>query len=196
MKTKVLFSVAVFLLAGLYVNAQIKYKADVTNSKITWLGKKITGEHSGTIDLSDGEFTINKDMLTKANFQIDMTSIKNLDLTDEGYKAKLEGHLKSDDFFGVEKFPKATFFLDKAVKIQKGNTFIGGKITIKGVTQTIVFKAVIVDTPEGKRIYANLTIDRTKFNLKYGSGSFFDNLGDKTIYDDFNVTLNLLMKKL
>jgi polyisoprenoid-binding protein YceI len=195
MKKKLILSIAIILISGLFVNAQTKFKADLKNSKITWLGKKITGEHTGTIDLSSGEFTINNDMITKANFQIDMTSLKNTDMTDEEYRTKLEGHLKSDDFFGVDKFPKASFVMDKATKIMKGTTFVNGKITIKGVTQPITIKAVITDTPEGKRIYANITIDRTKFNLKYGSGSFFDNLGDKTIYDDFNVTLNLLMKK-
>lgn len=195
MKKNILISITI-LSMGLLVNAQAKYKADITNSTITWLGKKITGEHNGTINLSDGEYTITNNKLTKAIFQIDMKSIKNLDLTDESYKAKLEGHLKSDDFFGVDKFPKATFVMDKPVIIQKGTTFISGKITIKGVTQPIVIKTVITDTPEGQRIYANFTIDRTKFNLKYGSGSFFDNLGDKTIYDDFNITLNLLMKKI
>src|ERR1035437_4765545 len=101
MKRKVLLSVAMFLLAGLFVNAQTIYKADLTNSKITWIGKKITGEHNGTINLASGEFTVNNDVMSKVSFEIDMKSLKDLDLTDEGYKAKLEGHLKSDDFFGV-----------------------------------------------------------------------------------------------
>ncbi len=195
MKTKTLFTIAILLVTTLFVNAQTKYKADLTNSKITWVGKKITGEHTGTINLSDGEYTITKEVMTKASFQIDMKSIKDLDLTDEGYKAKLEGHLKSDDFFGVDKFPIASFVLDKPSLIKKGTSYINGKITIKGVTQPVIIKAVITDTPDGQRIYANITIDRTKFNLKYGSGSFFDNLGDKTIYDDMNISLNLLMKK-
>ncbi|NVN95062.1 MAG: YceI family protein [Bacteroidetes bacterium] len=194
MKKNIILSI-VIVLAGLMANAQTKYKADLTNSKITWLGKKITGEHNGTINLSDGEYIVTNNKLSKAVFKIDMKSIKDLDLTDEGYKAKLEGHLKSDDFFGVEKFPTASFVMDKTILIQKGTTFISGNITIKGVTQPIVIKTVITETPEGQRIYANITIDRTKFNLKYGSGSFFDNLGDKTIYDDFNISLNLLMKK-
>jgi len=194
MKKNIILSI-VIVLAGLMANAQTKYKADISNSKITWLGKKITGEHNGTINLSDGEYIVTNNKLSKAVFKIDMKSIKDLDLTDEGYKAKLEGHLKSDDFFGVEKFPTASFVMDKTILIQKGTTFISGNITIKGVTQPIVIKTVITETPEGQRIYANITIDRTKFNLKYGSGSFFDNLGDKTIYDDFNISLNLLMKK-
>jgi polyisoprenoid-binding protein YceI len=133
MKKKLILSIAIILISGLFVNAQTKFKADLKNSKITWLGKKITGEHSGTIDLSNGEFTINNDMITKANFQIDMTSLKNTDMTDEEYRTKLEGHLKSDDFFGVDKFPKASFVMDKATKIMKGTTFVNGKITIKGV---------------------------------------------------------------
>ena len=196
MKKKILLSVALFLVAGLFVNAQTTYKADLTNSKITWVGKKITGEHNGTIALASGEFIVDKDMLSKAKFEIDMNSLKDLDLTDEGYKAKLEGHLKSDDFFGVEKFPKATFVIDKATKIMKGITTIKGKLTIKGVTQTIEFKSVISNTPDGYKIWANVTVDRTKFGLKYGSGTFFDNLGDKTIYDEFYLSLNLMMKKL
>jgi polyisoprenoid-binding protein YceI len=195
MKKTILSIIAIFLLAGMSVNAQTIYKADVANSKVNWIGKKITGEHNGTIALTSGEFTITNDVISKATFVIDMTSIKCLDLTDEGYRAKLEGHLKSDDFFGVDKFPKATFVIDKVVKIQKGNTFVRGKITIKGVSQPIEIKAVITNTAEGYRIYANFTIDRTKFGLKYGSGSFFDSLGDKTIYDDFNISLNILMKK-
>jgi polyisoprenoid-binding protein YceI len=162
---------------------------------MSWTGKKITGEHHGSINLASGEITVKNDMIMKANFQIDMTSIKNIDLTDDGYKAKLEGHLKSDDFFGVEKFPKASFVMEKLVKIQKGNTFITGKMTIKGVTQPITFKAVITQTADEVKIYADITIDRTKFNIKYGSGSFFDNLGDKTIYDEFTVNLNVSMKK-
>ncbi len=195
MKKKIFITTAIVLFTGLFLNAQTIYRADIANSKITWLGKKVTGEHTGTINLADGEITVNKDMLTKASFVIDMNSLKSTDMSDEGYRAKLDGHLKSDDFFGVEKFPKASFVMDKAVKIQKGTTFVNGKITIKGTTLPMNVKVVITDVPEGKRIFADLTIDRTKFNLRYGSGSFFDNLGDKTIYDDFNVSLNILMKK-
>ncbi len=116
-------------------------------------------------------------------------------MTNAEYREKLEGHLKSDDFFGVATYPKSIFVLDKAVKIEKGITLVDGKITIKGVTQPIVIKAVFSDNGDGMRIYATITIDRSKFNLKYGSGSFFEDLGDKTIYDDFYLTVSILATK-
>jgi polyisoprenoid-binding protein YceI len=195
MKKTILMTLAVVLSAIITSQAQTKYKADPAGSKINWLGKKVTGEHSGTINLSSGEFTINNGMIEKGKFEVDMTTIKCVDLTDEGYRTKLEGHLKSDDFFGVATYPKATFVLDKPVKIEKGITLVKGNMTIKGTTQPVEIKAVFSDSKEGMRIYATLTIDRTKFNVKYGSGSFFEDLGDKTIYDEFYLTVSLLAPK-
>ena len=171
------------------------HRVDIKSSTLEWEAKKVTGQHVGTIAFGESTLIIEKKKITGANLTVDMNTIVNTDLTDSGYNQKLIGHLKSDDFFGVDKFPIASFVLDKTSLIKKGTSYINGKITIKGVTQPIVIKAVITDTPDGQRIYANITIDRTKFNLKYGSGSFFDNLGDKTIYDDMNLGLNLLMKK-
>jgi polyisoprenoid-binding protein YceI len=196
MKKTIFLSIAILLSAVLGVNTQTKYKADVANSKINWVGKKVTGEHTGTINLLSGEFTINNGMIEKARFEVDMTSIKNVDLTDESYRTKLEGHLKSDDFFGVVAYPKATFVLDKPVKIEKGITLVKGNMTIKGITQAVEIKTVFSESADGMRIYATITIDRTKFNVKYGSGSFFENLGDKTIYDEFYLTISLLANKL
>jgi polyisoprenoid-binding protein YceI len=195
MKRTILISAALLLIALYTVNAQTKYKADLTASKISWLGKKVTGEHNGTINLASGEFTLNNGMLEKARFEVDMTSIKNVDQTDEVYRTKLETHLKSDDFFGVVAYPKSIFEVDEPIKIEKGITIVKGNITIKGITQPIEVKTVFSESPDGMKIYATLTIDRTKFNVKYGSGSFFDDLGDKTIYDEFYLTISLLAKK-
>jgi|WetSurMetagenome_2_1015567.scaffolds.fasta_scaffold381292_1 polyisoprenoid-binding protein YceI len=195
MKKTILMTLAVLLSAIITSQAQTKYKADVANSKINWVGKKVTGEHTGTINLASGEFTINNGMIEKGKFEVDMTTIKDVDLTDEVYRAKLEGHLKSDDFFGVVAYPKATFVINKPVKIEKGITTVKGNMTIKGTTQAIDIKAVFSDSKDGMHIYATLTIDRTKFNVKYGSGSFFEDLGDKTIYDEFYLTVSLLAPK-
>lgn len=195
MKSTILLLAVLFTTAVYTVNAQTKYTADPAASKISWLGKKVTGEHTGTINLASGEFTINNGMIEKARFEVDMTTIKNVDLTDEDYRTKLEGHLKSDDFFGVATCPKSTFVLDKPVKIEKGITLVKGKITIKGITQPVEIKTVFSESSDGMRIYATVTIDRSKFNIKYGSGSFIEDLGDKTIYDEFYLTISLLAKK-
>jgi polyisoprenoid-binding protein YceI len=119
-----------------------------------------------------------------------MTSIK-----DEGRDARLEGHLKSDDFFSVEKFPAAKLVLTGSDSFEKGNALVKGDLTIKGITNPIEFKAVMQKKDEGVWYFANIVIDRTKYNVRYGSGSFFDNLGDKTIYDEFKLRVALLVKK-
>jgi polyisoprenoid-binding protein YceI len=193
-KTAVVASIAV-LCFNISLSAQSKYKVDASKSTIVWLAKKVTGEHSGTVALSSGDFTLDKSKnLTEGKFEMDMTTIANKDITNDGMKAKLEGHLKSEDFFSVVKFPKSSFEITSPSKLEKGNILVKGKLTIKGITNPLEFKAVLYSTNDGMRINANITIDRTKYDVRYGSGSFFENLGDKTIYDDFQITLNLLAK--
>ena len=170
------------------------YSIDTKESNVAWVGKKVTGQHNGVVNLKEGVFNVEGGKLTGGSFVIDMTSLVALDLEGE-YKGKLEGHLKSDDFFGVEKYPTATFTITKAVPQGANNYKVVGNITIKGTTEEIQFPAELKEL-DGKLVgTANLTIDRTKFNVKYGSGSFFDNLGDKTIYDNFELTVNVVAKK-
>lgn len=158
---------------------------EVTKGTISWVGKKVTGKHTGTIALKEGNFQMDGDNIIGGRFVIDMKSITVTDLTGES-KGKLEGHLNSDDFFGTSNFPTATLDVTKAKKI--GNTYkIDGNITIKGVTEPISFDLQM----NGNEASAQLTIDRTKFGVRYGSGSFFDNLGDSTIYDNFDLDINL-----
>ena len=125
------------------------------------------------------------DQLVGGEFVVDMTSISNEDLSGDN-RAKLEGHLKSDDFFGVENYPTAKLVITNVVKNE--NTYkVTGDLTIKETTEPITF-----DLEEaGDNFTTTLTIDRSKYNVRYGSGSFFDNLGDKTIYDDFTLDINL-----
>lgn len=169
---------------------------NVAESKVVWLGKKVTGEHTGTIGIAQGNLEFNKDQLSGGSFEIDMTSIANTDLEDQEYKKKLEGHLKSDDFFGVEKFPKATLVIKKA-KHEAGNKYqVKGDITIKGITNAIEFPAEVSIDGSKATASATITIDRSKFEVKYGSGSFFDNLGDKMIYDEFTLEVTLVANNL
>jgi polyisoprenoid-binding protein YceI len=169
----------------------VTYNVDVQQSEITWKGEKIAGAHEGTIQLRDGSLLLEDGKLAGGNFTIDMNTISNTDLEGE-YKGKLEGHLKSDDFFGVEKYPTATLTITK-VEPQSGNTYqITGDLTIKNKTNQIQFPATV--TTQGNRVTADasITVDRSEYDVRYGSDSFFDNLGDKVIYDDFDLQVSLV----
>lgn len=159
---------------------------DVEKSTITWSGKKVTGQHQGTIALKSGMLKFDGNTLTGGTFVIDMTSLLNTDLQGGG-KTKLEGHLKSDDFFGVANHPTATLDITNAKK-QNGNTYaVTGNLSIKGITNPISFN---MDVNESTAT-ASVKVDRTKYGIKYGSASFFDGLKDKAIYDDFDLNVTL-----
>ena len=163
-----------------------KKEIKVENSKVVWKGYKVTGSHEGTIAIKSGYLDFNDEKLTGGTFIIDMSTIISTDLEGE-YKGKLEGHLKSDDFFGVEKFPTATLNFTK-VKSDGKNTYkVTGDITIKGKTETITFNLSVY----GNKANAAIKIDRTKFDVRYGSTSFFDGLKDKAIYDEFDLIADL-----
>lgn len=170
------------------------YKVNGSESSVSWLGEKVTGKHNGSVVLKDGSFTFEDGKLTGGTFTVDMTSITDEDLSGE-YKTKLEKHLKSDDFFGVEKYPTSTFLITSAVPQGPGKYKIIGDITIKGKTEEIRFPANLEEKDGKVTGTANITIDRSKFDVRYGSGSFFDNLGDKTIYDNFELTVNIVAAK-
>ncbi len=196
MKTVRLFTLlALFAFTGLAFTAVVNVSVDTTASQITWKGYKVTGEHAGTIAVKEGNFTYDGTTLTGGNFVIDMTSIACTDLQGE-YAGKLVGHLKSDDFFGVANYPTAKFEITKVVSRGKeGDYKVTGDLTIKDTTKEIRFN-VNVDQSTGVPVAtADITIDRSDFNVKYGSGSFFDNLGDKTIYDEFDLGLKLVGAK-
>ena len=178
--------IATIVLTSSAFTTPIKKKVSITESTINWKGKKITGSsHNGTIDLKEGYFEFENDVLTGGYFEIDMNSISNEDLEGK-YKEKLEGHLKSDDFFGVAKFPTATFKISEVKKSDEKYT-VTGDMTIKGITNSVSFDLNM----SGNTSTANIEIDRSKYDVRYGSGSFFDNLGDKTISDiiELDVTL-------
>lgn len=167
----------------------------VAESNIVWNGYKVTGSHTGNIQLKSGELEFDGDQLTGGSFVIDMTSITNTDLEGE-WNQKLVGHLKSDDFFGVEKYPTATFEITQVVSRGKpGEYKIVGDLTIKGIKKEIKFQADVEDMGDKAKAVAEVVVDRSEYNVRYGSGSFFDNLGDKTIYDEFDLQISLVVNK-
>lgn len=176
------------------------YKVDVAKSDLKWHAKKVTGEHMGNIALQSGEMQVNGNKIVGGTFVIDMNAITCTDIKDAEYNGKLIGHLKSDDFFSVEKNPTATFKINSVKPIAnaaagKPNATVTGDLTIKGITNQVSFPATLAVKNGVASAKADVTIDRSKFDVRYGSKSFFDNLGDKAIYDDFVVSLDVTAKQ-
>lgn len=189
MKTKEVLVALALLWAGSGLAAQEKKEVDTKSSSIEWLGKKIGGKHNGMIQLESGFLEMKDDKMVSGNFVVDMTSITNLDLTNEETNQKLVGHLKSDDFFGVEKHPTATFVLTESTAFANGKASVSGDLTIKGNTESISFDVM----RDGEVFSAALEIDRSKFDVRYGSKSFFNNLGDRAINDIFTLDIKLVI---
>ncbi len=161
-------------------------KMEIKNSAIVWKAYKVAGSHVGTLGLQSGNLVFDGDQLSGGNFVIDMTTIACTDLEGE-YKNKLEGHLKSGDFFAVDQHQTAALDITKVKSSGKNSYKITGDLTIKGITKPITFDASIY----GKKATASLKVDRTNFDIKYGSGSFFEDLQDNMIYDEFDLVIDL-----
>lgn len=189
LKSMAIFVLALSLTTSVFAGSQ---NVDTSKSAVKWLGKKVTGEHSGTIGIKEGNLVVEKGKVTGGKVVIDMNSIVDVDLTDAGYNAKLIGHLKSDDFFAVATFPTAELVINKVESNGNNHTFTGN-LTIKGVTNPVSFTATSAKEGKSTTYKGTLTIDRTKFNVKFGSKSFFENLGDKVIYDEFTLDFSLVV---
>jgi len=164
-----------------------KIDINVDKSNLHWKGFKVTGSHEGNLKFESGTLTFTEDgKLVDGTFLIDMKSMECTDLEGE-YKEKLDGHLKSKDFFGTNEYPSATLQFKEITVSGKNSYRIKGDLTIKGITNSIEFDFSIY----GKKATAALKIDRTKYDIKYGSSSFFDGLKDKAIYDDFDIKVDL-----
>lgn len=175
------------------------YKVVPAASKVEWLGKKVTGQHNGTIQIKEGTAQVKGTQLTGGTFVMDMTSITDADLTDAGYNAKLVGHLKSEDFFSVEKNPTSTFVIKSVTPLkadEKGNNVtVTGDLTIKGITNPVTFPAKVTVDKGTLTAAGTAVVNRAKYDIRYGSKSFFESIGDKAIDDDFTMTFNVTAKQ-
>ena len=197
MKQKLLIlSLAFFtLMSFTTVIHQDHVKVNTSNSTVKWKGSKVTSSHEGNIKLSSGKLILEHGKLVGGEFEIDMTSIKNTDIEDEEYRAKLDGHLKSKDFFNVEQFPLATITITKATKGDGDFYKVVADLTIKGITHPVTFQANVAINELNFLARAKIKIDRTKWDIKYNSGSFFDGLGDYLILDEIEFDVFLLSEK-
>lgn len=188
--------IALFLFSSFLTVAQVKFNADTETSVLNWKGFKPTGDHYGTVKVKNGFFTVKDKQVVGGEFEIDMTSIVDLDMdADSEYNAKLVNHLKSEDFFSVEKYPVASFKISKT-EIKGDKTLITGDLSIKGKSHSISFLASVKN--EGENLYVKsetFKIDRSKWDVKYQSKSFFADLGDKFIYDDIELSFEVTAKQ-
>jgi len=167
------------------VDATYNIKQD--QSSLVWTGREVsTSSHYGTINFTSGQFEIADGLISQGEFFVDMTSITVQDLTG-GSKDRLEGHLRSDDFFSVESFPTAHLYISSSEVISNGKWMVNGFLTIKDISHPVLFE--MANTEDGWN--ASLVFDRSKYNVKFRSGTFFENLGDKLIYDDIELKINL-----
>jgi polyisoprenoid-binding protein YceI len=176
------------------------YKLQPQLSTLGWEGKAVTHGHNGTMQFSDGELLVKGNAIVGGTVTVNMKTMVATDIKDAESQGKFVGHMSSDDFFGVEKFPTSTFKIASVTPIKGAaanadNVTIAGDLTIKGVTQRISFPAKAGVKEGVAAASGKVTIDRTKFGLKYGSKSFFESIGDKAIYDTFDLTFNVIAKK-
>ena len=172
------------------------YSLLIDDSELSWIGTELsTKTHTGTIDFTDGTIVVDSDNTISGNVKINMSTINVTDLQGRS-KEMLERHLRSSDFFEVESYSEAKFsFISKSFdKLSNQISFVGD-LTIKGITNPISFNATLLETSPFLKAKAVLSFDRSKYNVRFRSGNFFENLGDKLILDDIDVNIRLVTKK-
>jgi polyisoprenoid-binding protein YceI len=168
---------------------QQKFEIAVEQSNIDWTGRKVTGSHFGTIGLKQGALIVSDGKLTGGAFVVDTTSITILDVEDPATNAQFAGHLASDDFFSIDRYPEANFEITAV-----NNNHIAGNLTIKGITHPVEFDANIQIDGDALTASGKIVIDRTKYGIRFRSGNFFKNLGDTLIYNEFDLNINITAK--
>ena len=189
MKTTIKFITTITLtLISISFSYSQSLTANKTQSLIRWYGEELTGKtHFGNLSFKEGRIELQDGLIIGGNFVVNMTSLSVEDLSG-GAKARLEGHLRSDDFFSVDKYPEATLKISQKAKVEGDLQKLYGELTIKGIKHAVDFSIILVDK---KTATANLTFDRSKYNVRFRSGSFFENLGDKLILDDIRMEVSL-----
>ena len=168
----------------------VKYIANTAESTIEWQGFKPTGEHHGTINIESGTLSMNGGTIESGTFLIDMNSLEESENSE-----RLEGHLKSPDFFDVEKYPSAAFEITGLITTD-GKSMLSGNLTLKDAKNNVTFPVTVSEEGDTVTLTSEVfTIDRSKWNVQYGSKSFFDNLGDKFINDDIELKITVKAKK-
>ena len=172
------------------------YSLVIDETELLWIGKELSTKiHTGTLNLSNGLIQVDNDKTITGNVTINMSTINVTDLQGRA-KEMLEGHLRSADFFEVENFPEATLsFKSKSFNKLKNQINFEGELIIKDISNPIIFNATLLESSPYLKAKAILSFDRSKYDVRFRSGSFFENLGDKLILDDIDVNITLVTRK-
>jgi polyisoprenoid-binding protein YceI len=188
MKKIGLFSL--ILVLGTSLMAQ-NYKVNGEKSTVKWVGKKIGKQHNGTVGLKEGSFKIEDNRFVSGTFIIDLNVMTDESSSDPLKPSRLVGHLKSDDFFNVEKYPEAKLEIIGSEPFEKGESKVKGNLTIRGITHPLEFKVL----QKGAIFSSSLVFDRSIYDVKYGSGKIFQDLGDKAIQDEIAIDVSLVAER-
>lgn len=169
-----------------------KFQIQQASSTVNWTGKKVLGLHTGSINIADGFIEIENNNILGGEIQIDMTSIVVTDIDDKKTHDEFLAHLKNDDFFSVDKFSTSKLVFTSAKQIEQNKFETNGILTIKEISHPINFISTVEVFTDFLHSLGEIVIDRTLYNIRYGSGKFIDNLGDKLIYDDFVLQFKLV----
>ncbi|GIV28761.1 MAG: lipid-binding protein [Bacteroidia bacterium] len=173
------------------------YTINADEAKLEWVGKKVGGQHNGTVNFASGNIVVENGVLTGGEFTIDMNSIVCLDIpADDESNGKLVGHLKSADFFGVDSFPQAKMVITRVETIEGNSYKVTANLTIKNITNEVNFVTRIVQMgDEAIMAEASFNVDRTKYGIKFKSKSFFSEFADNFIHDDMYFNVRLIAKQ-
>ena len=169
-----------------------KFQIQQSSSNVNWTGKKVLGLHTGNISIANGYIEITDNNIVSGEIQIDMTSIVITDIPDKKTHQDFFNHLLNDDFFSVDKFKTSKLVILNSNNLENNKFRINGILTIKDISHTVSFIATVEVFTNSLHTLGEIIIDRTLYNIRYGSGKFIDNLGDKLIYDDFILQFKLI----
>ncbi len=200
---KIIFLFGLFILTLLswksstYVDSSVEYDVDVEKSVVEYLGKKPLGAHNGGIPISAGSLTVEDGKIIKGNFAFDMTKVDCWDIKDKKKNNYFVSHLKSEDFFDVEKYPTAKFVITSTKSVANGKYTVSGTLTLKEIPKKVTFQADVKITQDKVTLNTKnyFYIDRTDWGVKYKSKSFFSNLKDKFINDEVGIKINIVARK-
>jgi rhodanese-related sulfurtransferase/polyisoprenoid-binding protein YceI len=177
------------------------YRIDIENSRLEWIGRNLNNRHTGQLAILEGELVIVAGLPSTGRITVDMHSLANIDLQDAAYRDMLISHLKSDDFFAVDRFPTASLLLtgweaDAAIFQEAPSGIAKGELAIKGISRPVRFPAIAASQPDGSiKIHAAFDIDRTSWGVLYGSCKYFERLGMHLVHDTVSVELFAVARK-